>query len=106
MTDMAHTGTGPTDTHRFESVPAVRDSLAKVDYLADDGLATALFLSLRLPQPLLLEGEAGVGKTEAAKSLAAALDTQRLVNASTMMIAGATQLPRNSTTRRRSLAIT
>ena len=46
-----------------------------VDYLADEGLATALFLSLRLPQPLLLEGEAGVGKTEAAKSLAAALDT-------------------------------
>ena len=45
------------------------------DYLADDGLATALFLSLRLPQPLLLEGEAGVGKTEAAKSLAAALQT-------------------------------
>ena len=39
------------------------------------GLATALFLSLRLPQPLLLEGEAGVGKTEAAKSLAAALGT-------------------------------
>lgn len=45
------------------------------DYLADGGLATALFLSLRLPQPLLLEGEAGVGKTEAAKSLAVALDT-------------------------------
>ena len=38
--------------------------------------ATALFLSLRLPQPLLLEGEAGVGKTEAAKALAAALDTE------------------------------
>ena len=51
-------------------------SSTRVDYLADDGLATALFLSLRLPQPLLLEGEAGVGKTEAAKSLAAALDTQ------------------------------
>jgi MoxR-like ATPase len=46
-----------------------------VDYLTDDGLATALFLSLRLPQPLLLEGEAGVGKTEAAKALAEALDT-------------------------------
>ena len=49
--------------------------LASVDYLVDEGLATALFLSLRLPQPLLLEGEAGVGKTEAAKALAAVLDT-------------------------------
>ena len=42
----------------------------RVDYLVDEGLATSLFLSLRLPQPLLLEGEAGVGKTEAAKALA------------------------------------
>jgi MoxR-like ATPase len=49
--------------------------LDSVDYLVDDGLATALFLAMRLPQPLLLEGEAGVGKTEAAKSLAAALQT-------------------------------
>jgi MoxR-like ATPase len=49
--------------------------LADVDYLADEGLATSMFLSLRLPQPLLLEGEAGVGKTEAAKSLATVLDT-------------------------------
>src|SRR6201995_5126664 len=49
--------------------------LASVDYLVDEGLATAMFLSLSLPQPLLLEGEAGVGKTEAAKALAALLDT-------------------------------
>ena len=49
--------------------------LAAVDYLVDEGLATAMFLSLGLRQPLLLEGEAGVGKTEAAKSLARALDT-------------------------------
>jgi MoxR-like ATPase len=49
--------------------------LAAVDYLVDEGLATSMFLSLRLPQPLLLEGEAGVGKTEAGKSLAAVLDT-------------------------------
>ncbi len=49
--------------------------LAGVDYLVDEGLATSLFLGLRLPQPLLLEGEAGVGKTEAARSLAAVLDT-------------------------------
>src|SRR3954468_2691894 len=49
--------------------------LAAVDYLVDEGLATSMFLSLRLPQPLLLEGEAGVGKTEAARSLAMVLDT-------------------------------
>jgi MoxR-like ATPase len=49
--------------------------LADVDYLVDEGLATSLFLSLRLPQPLLLEGEAGVGKTEAATSLALVLET-------------------------------
>jgi MoxR-like ATPase len=51
------------------------ERLAAVDYLADEGLATALYLAIALPQPLLLEGEAGVGKTEAAKALAAVLDT-------------------------------
>ncbi len=56
-------------------VPALRDVLAGVGYLADDGLATALFCSVRLGQPLLLEGEAGVGKTSAAKAVAAALGT-------------------------------
>ena len=56
-------------------VETLAQRLAAVDYLADEGLATALFLALRLPQPLLLEGEAGVGKTEAAKALAAVLDT-------------------------------
>ena len=55
---------------------AVASALERVDYLADPGLATAIFLSLRLPQPLLLEGEAGVGKTEAARALAAALGTR------------------------------
>ncbi len=49
--------------------------LSDADYLVDEGLATSMFLSLRLPQPLLLEGEAGVGKTEAAKALAVVLDT-------------------------------
>src|ERR671912_2435265 len=48
---------------------------AGVDYLAEPGLATAMFLAVRLPQPLLLEGEPGVGKTEAAKALARVLDT-------------------------------
>jgi MoxR-like ATPase len=56
-------------------IETLAQRLAGVDYLVDEGLATAMFLSLRLPQPLLLEGEAGVGKTEAAKSLAAVLDT-------------------------------
>ena len=49
--------------------------LGAADYLVDEALATGIFLSLRLAQPLLLEGEAGVGKTEAAKALALALDT-------------------------------
>ncbi|GAA1638991.1 AAA family ATPase [Actinoplanes couchii] len=49
--------------------------LDAVDYLADDGLAMAVYLALRLGKPLLLEGEPGVGKTAAAKALAQALDT-------------------------------
>jgi MoxR-like ATPase len=48
----------------------VADALASHDYLADEGLATAVFLALELQRPLLLEGEAGVGKTEVAKVLA------------------------------------
>ena len=43
-------------------IESLERRLDEVDYLADGGLATALFLSLRLPQPLLLEGEAGVGQ--------------------------------------------
>ena len=57
------------------TVDELSRKLDGVDYLADQGLATALFCAARLPQPLLLEGEAGVGKTEAAKALAATLDT-------------------------------
>jgi MoxR-like ATPase len=57
-------------------VDALRAALDRAGYIADEGLATALFFALRLPQPLLLEGEAGVGKTEAAKALARALDTR------------------------------
>ncbi|MGY1810805.1 AAA family ATPase [Blastococcus sp. SYSU D00669] len=56
-------------------VAALAAALDEFDYLADPGLATALFLAVRLPQPLLLEGEPGVGKTEAAKALARVLDT-------------------------------
>jgi MoxR-like ATPase len=52
-----------------ESVGDVQAALAHHGYLADEGLATAIFLALRLQRPLLLEGEAGVGKTEVAKVL-------------------------------------
>ena len=61
--------------HLVPDVETLAQRLGSVDYLVDEGLATSIFLSLRLPQPLLLEGEAGVGKTEAAKALALVLDT-------------------------------
>jgi MoxR-like ATPase len=56
-------------------VDALRVALDTTGYLVDDALATALFLAVRMPAPILLEGEPGVGKTEAAKALALALDT-------------------------------
>ena len=66
--------TEPTDQPaRPQSVEELSARLGEQAYLADRGLATAVFLSLSLGQPLLLEGEAGVGKTEVAKSLAPAL---------------------------------
>ena len=52
------------------TVEEVRDALEAHGYLPDEGLATSIFLALSLPRPLLLEGEAGVGKTEVAKVLA------------------------------------
>ena len=60
---------------RFPDVAALAGALDETGYLAGDQLAAALFLAVRMGQPILLEGEPGVGKTEAAKSLAAALDT-------------------------------
>jgi MoxR-like ATPase len=76
MSDAVRPGAEPTVSAAVPDIESLRQRLGEVDYLADEGLATALFLSLRLPQPLLLEGEAGVGKTEAAKALAAALGTE------------------------------
>ena len=57
----------------FTSVEQLQRALGEHAYLADRGLATAIHLSLSLDKPLLLEGEAGVGKTEVAKVLAALL---------------------------------
>src|SRR5881392_3406160 len=56
----------------FDSIEDVQSVLATDHYLADRALATSVYLAESLSQPLLLEGEAGVGKTEVAKALAAA----------------------------------
>lgn len=58
------------------SPEALAERFRQAQYIADDGLATAMFLALRLGKPLLLEGAPGVGKTEAAKVLAAVLDCE------------------------------
>lgn len=60
----------------FENVDAVQQALASQNYVAERGLATSIYLTLRLGKPLFLEGEAGVGKTEIAKVLALLLDTR------------------------------
>ncbi|MEM9566394.1 MAG: MoxR family ATPase [Actinomycetota bacterium] len=57
-------------THRFESVDAVRDGLRSVDYLADESIAGIAYLADRLGKPVLIEGPAGTGKTQLAKSVA------------------------------------
>ena len=56
--------------HRFESVQQVRDGLRDIDYLADDGIAGVAYLADRLGKPVLVEGPAGTGKTQLAKSIA------------------------------------
>ncbi|MBX3655861.1 MAG: MoxR family ATPase [Ramlibacter sp.] len=63
----------PATSPPLSSIDAVIDALRAVGYFADRRLATAVFLALKLRRPLLLEGEPGVGKTELAKALSAAL---------------------------------
>ena len=60
----------------FTDVDDVQASFRKLDYISDRTLATTLFLATKLEKPLFLEGEAGVGKTELAKVLASAMDTE------------------------------
>ena len=58
------------------SIDAVQSLLSSQHYIADRGLATSIFLALKLRRPLLLEGEAGVGKTDVAKVLASGLEAE------------------------------
>lgn len=60
----------------FASIEEVQDALNDLNYITERGLATSVFLALKLRKPLFLEGEAGVGKTEVAKVLAQLLETR------------------------------
>ena len=62
----------------FDSIATLQNALDGESYIVDEGLATALFLAQALGQPLLLEGEPGVGKTTAAKAMSTALKTPLL----------------------------
>jgi len=65
-----------TSTNMPASIDEVQDLLRKQLYISDRSLAVPIFLALKLQRPLFLEGEAGVGKTEIARALAAGLDTE------------------------------
>jgi MoxR-like ATPase len=76
MSGNAASGNAASDlAGRVPDIASLRTAMDRAGYLADEPLATALFLAVRMGQPILLEGEPGVGKTEAAKTLATALDT-------------------------------
>jgi MoxR-like ATPase len=64
------------DNMQIESIDQLQDALRGRNYIADRGLATAVYLALKLQRPLFLEGAPGVGKTEIAKVLADLLDTE------------------------------
>jgi MoxR-like ATPase len=70
---MTTTETTTDAGHRFESVPALREALKGVDYLSDEGIAGIVYLADRLAKPILVEGPAGTGKTQLAKSVAEVL---------------------------------
>ncbi len=59
----------------FESIESLQEALREQNYIGDRGLATSIYLAVKLKRPLFLEGEAGVGKTEVAKVLKEVLDT-------------------------------
>ncbi len=75
MNTTAERATATNHSPVFATVDELARGLGEQRYVADRGLATTLYLALRLQKPLLLEGEAGVGKTEIAKTLADLLDT-------------------------------
>ena len=60
----------------FTDIDSVQQALKAQDYIAERGLATSIFLALKLGKPLFLEGEAGVGKTEIAKVLSSLLEAR------------------------------
>src|SRR5712691_5751352 len=76
MLDPIGSDSAPPPPDALETIEAIQDRFRERDYVCDRSLATATFLALRLGRPLLLEGEAGVGKTELAKVLAASLETR------------------------------